>query len=495
MNDSSSSPTPFKLLIAALGGEGGGLLSKWIASAAEIAGHRVQHTSVPGVAQRTGATIYYIESLALSAIPEQDQPVFNLMPGPGDVDVVLASEWVEAGRILQRGFAAADRTTLIASTHRVISLQEKMVTTDGRLDTAPIYKACEELTQRQILVDIKAIASAMEAPPNAILLGLLAASAASPYPIDAFRAAISTAGIAVDDNLRGFDAGMHAYTGESLSQDTPPEQHPKPPASVLALPAEIQDVAARGVERLTDYMDVTYAQEYLKRLQRIVALDDGQHHYALTSEVARHLALWMSYEDIMRVAQLKLKPERWQRLAQEARKEDDDIMVVTEFFKPGLEEWCAVLPASLGRRLQNWSVRNGHTLQREIQLNSSSILGTLLLKTLAASRCLRRRGLRFAHEHRRIDHWLSAIESAAQSGTYDLAQAIAACAQINKGYGDTQQRGASNLEKLLGLLPKLPNDGRAAQVLNRLRQAALADPDQDMDSVIKSHLVEIIKPI
>ena len=56
-----SDTRPVTLLIAALGGEGGGVLTDWIVSAAEACGLPVQSTSIPGVAQRTGATTYYVE--------------------------------------------------------------------------------------------------------------------------------------------------------------------------------------------------------------------------------------------------------------------------------------------------------------------------------------------------------------------------------------------------------------------------------------------------
>ena len=52
---------PLTMLIAALGGEGGGVLTDWIVAAAAQLGFPVQSTSIPGVAQRTGATTYYIE--------------------------------------------------------------------------------------------------------------------------------------------------------------------------------------------------------------------------------------------------------------------------------------------------------------------------------------------------------------------------------------------------------------------------------------------------
>ena len=49
------------IAILAMGGEGGGVLADWIVDLAEQAGYLAQLTSVPGVAQRTGATIYYLE--------------------------------------------------------------------------------------------------------------------------------------------------------------------------------------------------------------------------------------------------------------------------------------------------------------------------------------------------------------------------------------------------------------------------------------------------
>ncbi|NCV63645.1 MAG: indolepyruvate oxidoreductase, partial [Betaproteobacteria bacterium] len=52
-----------RLLVCALGGEGGGVLSEWLMDAARRAGMPAQSTSIPGVAQRTGATTYYIEVL------------------------------------------------------------------------------------------------------------------------------------------------------------------------------------------------------------------------------------------------------------------------------------------------------------------------------------------------------------------------------------------------------------------------------------------------
>ena len=128
-----------KIAILAMGGEGGGVLADWIVDLGENNGYIAQTTSVPGVAQRTGATIYYVE-LYPQAQAEADgaSPVLALMPLPGDVDVVLASELMEAGRAVQRGLVTPDRTSLIASTHRVYSIAEKSALGDGRVDSGQL---------------------------------------------------------------------------------------------------------------------------------------------------------------------------------------------------------------------------------------------------------------------------------------------------------------------------------------------------------------------
>src|SRR5262245_33525213 len=59
-----SEPAPgtlFSLLIPAVGGQGGGVLAEWIVEAALHEGHLAHATSIPGVAQRTGSTTYYVE--------------------------------------------------------------------------------------------------------------------------------------------------------------------------------------------------------------------------------------------------------------------------------------------------------------------------------------------------------------------------------------------------------------------------------------------------
>jgi indolepyruvate ferredoxin oxidoreductase beta subunit len=77
-------------------------------------------------------TIYYLEIYPRAGITDAaHEPVLALMPVPGDVDIVIASELMEAGRAIQRGLITPDRTTLVASINRVFSMTEKVAMADG----------------------------------------------------------------------------------------------------------------------------------------------------------------------------------------------------------------------------------------------------------------------------------------------------------------------------------------------------------------------------
>src|SRR5436853_6204768 len=124
---------PITMATLAMGGEGGGVLAEWIVDVAEHAGYIAQMTSVPGVAQRTGATNYYVELFPKhGAKANSPAPVLGLTPVPGDVDIVIASELMEAGRAVQRGLVTPDRTTFIVSTNRVYSMTERIAMAAGR---------------------------------------------------------------------------------------------------------------------------------------------------------------------------------------------------------------------------------------------------------------------------------------------------------------------------------------------------------------------------
>ena len=469
-----------RLLIAALGGEGGGVLMGWIMRAAEAAGVPAQATSVPGVAQRTGATTYYIEMAAEAPVPSE--PVFALMPVAGDVDIVLASELLEAARMVERGFVTPDRTILLSSTHRVLTTREKMARGDGRLDAADLMRRVEAASRERFLFDAECAARSAQAPLNAVLLGALAGRALLPIAPGRFRAAIEAGGIAVEANLRGFDAGLALAGGASQPAGDAPAQAAAPGAAgsldgrLERLPAAAREVARLGVARLTGYQDADYAGLYLDRL---AGFEDDP---ALLRAVARHLAVRMSFEDVIRVAQLKVRAGRFERIRDELGVAADEPYEVVDFFKPGLRELADLLPSAPGRRLLAWAGQRGviDKWHLGLRVKTTTVTGFLRVWLLARLRPWRRRTLRFAEEQRAIEDWLALVQEA-RAVSPGFALAAAEMARLVKGYGEIYRSGQAAYGALRDdiVTPALRASEASGDPEGRLRAAieeALAAP-------------------
>jgi indolepyruvate ferredoxin oxidoreductase, beta subunit len=464
------SARPLSVLVAALGGEGGGLLADWLVAAALAADLPVQSTSIPGVAQRTGATTYYLEIFPeTNAALGGKRPLFALYPTPGAVDLVAATELLEAGRMIEAGFVTPERTTLVAGIHRVYATIEKMQMGDGRFDAARVLKAAQEMARRPILFDLTRERRTAAQPINAVLLGAIAGSGELPIARGIFEQAIRDSGIAVDSNLAAFALGW------DLAQKPSAQAAPAPPG----LTDDERAIVEEGVKRLIDYQDAAYAQLYLARLERVRAAASSARD--LLRETARYLALWMAYEDVIRVAQLKSRTERLAGIRAEIGAKPEEPVHVREFFKPGLAELAAILPPRLGAALSGWAERRGiaDRLHLPLRLGSTTVTGHLMLRLLAAMKPWRRRSHRFAEEQRRIERWLEWVSRAA---AFDpaLALEIALCGRLIKGYGDTHKRGLGNFIAIMTALvePALARRDRAAAAgVKRAREAALADPD------------------
>ncbi|MDP1753096.1 MAG: indolepyruvate oxidoreductase subunit beta family protein, partial [Reyranella sp.] len=329
-------PKPVTILVGALGGDGGGVLCDWIVSAAQSRGLGVQATQIPGVAQRTGATTYYLEVMPSGA---PAATVLALNPAIGEVDVALATELLEAGRMIFNGFVTPERTTLIASTHRVLAIGERMAMGDGSFDVGRLLRAVKERSKEQILFDMDQAAEEAGGVINAVLLGALAGSGKLPIPDAAFEAAIRHAGKSVDTNLAAFAFGRGHARGE-LEQAV--REHRKRQAAGRgvedlierarrAFPPASLDMVEEGVRRLAVYQDRAYATLYLDRLDAVQALGSA----VLLRETARHLAVRMSFEDVIRVAQAKTSAERLVHVRSEVRAREHEPLEITEHFKPG----------------------------------------------------------------------------------------------------------------------------------------------------------------
>jgi indolepyruvate ferredoxin oxidoreductase beta subunit len=423
------------------------------------------------------------------------------MPVPGEVDVVIASELMEAGRAITRGLVTPDRTTLISSTNRVYSMTEKIAMGDGRADNAAFLKAGGDAARVFIHRDFAAMAESNRSVISATLFGALAGSGTLPFQRQQFETAIERSGIAVASSLKAFAAGFDAATSsEAAAVETAGKPVPKPGPALAALtarvtsnfPAASHTILFAGIERLADYQDVAYASTYLDRLEPIRDLvqPKGKQDSALLAETARYLALWMSYEDAIRVADLKTRRTRFERVQADARVADDQLLQIKEFLHPRVEEFADILPAGLGAWLlrtgwASWLV-NRLTSKGKV-LQTTSIWGFVQLYWLASLRRWRPKMLRFQREQQRIEHWLELVKDVAQSD-YSLALEVAECPRLVKGYGDTYALGSRNFERLMQAIPRLRQMDNPAARIRNLREAALAD---DTGKKLESALAEL----
>ena len=470
---------PITIAMMALGGQGGGVLTGWLVETAEANGYIAQSTYVAGVAQRTGATVYCVEMYPREKAERDGQlPVFTPYPIPGDVDLVIAGEMGETGRAIEKGFVTPNVTTLVASSHRVYSMPEKEALGDGIMDMGGLADVAGRAAKRFICFDMQHAADMTGSIISSVLLGAIAASGALPFDRTAYEDVIRNMGKAVDANLRGFAAG---FDGVGASPAMPEEEAGRfaEPVGVngqaLAdrvadeLPDAVRTLSLEGALRALDYQDAAYAHEYIDLLKAFTRVDMPEHEYALTNEVARQLALQMCYEDTIRVADLKTRADRFERIREQVGAAPGQPFRVTEYMHPRLEEFCDTLPSFLGGAIMNSSLaqkalsplfRKGRTI------TTTSASGFLLLYLVSRLRFTRRTTLRYKRQRVLINEWLDRVTAAA-CDDYDYGMSIARSIEMVKGYGDTYDRGLSRYRAVV-------NGGDAATVRD-LHRAALAD--------------------
>ena len=413
-------------------------------------GYFAQTTSVPGVAQRTGATIYYVELFPGADNLQTPRPVLALMPMPGDVDVVLASELMEAGRAVQRGFVTPERTTLISSTHRVYSIAEKSAMGDGRVDSQALIRHASSSARQFIHFDMSQAAQDTGSVISAVLFGALFGSGVLPFSRTQFEETIVRGGVGVKPSLRAFALGAEKSVHPEEPYQAPSAQnviHTPKNKQVSALLARVENefsphvhyLVTEGIRRLIDYQDP-------------------------------------AYEDTIRVADLKIRDSRFARVRDEVQAKDNQLLNINEFMHPRIEEICETLPKNLGR----WLMRP-HWLHKALRkvtekgrtITTSSFFGFLQLYLLAAWRKGRRSTLRYQLETQRIEKWLELVAQAAQTNPA-LAAEITQCQRVVKGYSDTHARGLRNFQILMDIVAQ--QGSKLAPInLRELREAALAD--------------------
>ncbi|WP_232489262.1 indolepyruvate oxidoreductase subunit beta family protein [Rhodobacter amnigenus] len=491
-----------KLAILAVGGQGGGVLTGWIEDLARANGYAAQATSVAGVAQRTGATVYYIEMAPHRA--GEPMPIFSLMPAAGDVDVMVTAEMMEAGRAIIRGFVTPDRTVLITSTHRALAVSEKMVPGDGIASSDEVMAAAEVAARRVIAADFDALAVANGSVISASLFGALAGAGVLPFPREAFEAAIRAGGKGIEGSLRAF-AAAHDVAANPVREAAPvvearPAARVTGPARlvaewdrlaahVAALPAPVAELALPGLRKVVDFQDLAYGAEYLDRLAGVMARDDAARGWALSREAAKYIANAMAYDDIIRVADLKTRARRFDRIRKEMRVKEANVLHLTEFFHPRAEEVVGMFPARLGARVEadpKWMARLGRWFDKGRRLRTDSLTAFVILHVLGGMKGWRRRTLRHAQEQAHLARWLE-VALGQVAGNYDLAVELIRCRRLIKGYSDTHARGQSKFDRVVAASLRIAAREDAADWCRRLREAALKDEEgKALDGAVRT---------
>jgi indolepyruvate ferredoxin oxidoreductase, beta subunit len=481
-----------KVAILAVGGQGGGVLTGWIEDVARAGGYVAQATSVAGVSQRTGATIYYIEMARARA--DGRVPVFALKPAAGDVDVMIAAEMMEAGRAILRGFVTPDRTVLIASTHRALAVSEKMAPGDGIASSDEVLAAAEVAARAVVVADFEAVAVRCGSVISASLLGALAGSGALPFDRAAYESAVRAGGKGVEGSLRAFAAAYEVARGGVVSPPAMPAVPQVPmvqgPARMMAewrgleervaaLPVAVAEMALPGLRKVVGFQDAGYGAEYLDRVEGVLLRDDAARGHILTREAAKYIANAMAYDDVIRVADLKTRATRFDRIRAEMGASEAHLLHLTEFFHPRAEEIAGLLPARMGARVAaspKWMARLDRWFNKGRRLRSDGLWAFGMLYLVGGLRFWRRRTLRHAQERAHLERWLG-VATGYMPDRYDLAVEVIRCRRLVKGYSDTHARGLSKFDLVMQGVALVAARADGADWVRRLREAALADEE------------------
>ena len=333
---------------------------------------------------------------------------------------------------------------------------------------------------------------------NAALFGALAGSGTLPLPRAACEAAIRSTGKGAEASLRGFALGYASAEGKAATVKHPgqtwgrtrraskqscracaPGFPRRSPRDDRSRPCARRRFPGRSLRRSVSGPAGADSQS---RTGHSGAQDSSK----LTGETARFLALWMSYEDVIRVADLKSRRSRFERVRAEVQAKPDEPVHIIEYLRPGVEEAAALLPSGLSRRLLAWTGRRGlmHKLNLGLHVNSSSVTGfpDAARARLAAAAAAHERALRrgagadraLARCHRRRTR-------------AELALEIALCGRLIKGYGDTNRRAKASFLRIFDTLidggavadrERTARAGRARSARGRLptRRAAASRP-------------------
>jgi indolepyruvate ferredoxin oxidoreductase beta subunit len=460
-----------KILVPAVGGQGGGVLTEWLVQAFFLEDYDVQGISLPGLSQRGGSTVYYLEAHPRSASGDK-QVIFAQFPVPGEVDIIVAQEFLELGRALQLGYGS-DKTTIITSTHRIFSTLEKMPVGSGIYSDENLRKLAASFSSKFIELNALQLSKDNgmdELAVNAILFGALAASGAMQLGRGSFEKSIEKIGVSVKTNLRAFEVGYGyvsshmvpelrkpAVVWESFVQERADKLEEYDREEYLGrvsrletlFPPNLREILAESVFRLLEYQGAGYADAYVDSVRTVFEIDRKSKGggFKLTEYFAKNLALLMSFEDGIRVAELKIKSERFKRIKEEMRLRDDQVFKVVDYLKPDAEELYGLLPyflvAPVVRFTNTGMFKKLWTRKKPLTFGqtptTTSFTGFARLWFLTKIKFMRPYSYRFRKEHALIKKYMDSVKYYS-SLDYRVGCLVAKSASMIKGYGKVRRR-------------------------------------------------------
>jgi hypothetical protein len=270
--------------------------------------------------------------------------------------------------------------------------------------------------------------------------------------------------------VAGFISAIRATLTELMGQDD---------TAAPCLPGGLSDavrtVALQGVAILSDYQGPGYAQLYCDRLRRFVGrrgVDDD-----LFCEIARLLAVRMSYHDPIRIAQLKLfEPVAAGRVP---------VVDVRRF---RADELISALPEIVGDPVL-WALERVSCSHRTIAMRFSNAgwWGRRRLRLEASLRRWRLLSVRYEAERRWVERWLHMIDRALTNRPEAVA-AIVQTATMIEGYGTGYRHGLAAWHQIIDGLAKPVFDGalQLSDLADAIRRARAVPPDPKGDQLRKA---------
>jgi hypothetical protein len=257
-----------------------------------------------------------------------------------------------------------------------------------------------------------------------------------------------------------------------------------PPFLPDGLPDSAASIVSEGIHRLMEYQGASYAQLYVNRLLRFTGRPDVDE--AMFGEIARLMAMRMSYEDPIRIAQLKLAEYEMNAGVPRAPFADD----IRKF---RLDELIGALPAAVAEPLLDALEWMGWTHKRvSIRFSTRNRWGIRRLKIEAGLRRWRRFSVRYTRERAWVERWLHMISRSLEKQP-NAASAIVQTANMIQGYGDGYRRGLSDWHAIIDGLAKPTFDGvlPLADLAAAIAEARAAVTPDSRQVALKRTIAEI----